>query len=168
MNWIIFFWDVLKSALFSTGGYGPLPSLHSDFIAEGWAKEKHFTEAISIGQVTPGPNGLWVISLCFLIAGWQGALLAIIALVLPPLVVLIVQRLHVRIADLPATQGLLDGVVLAIIGVNIIVLSRLFWSNGLNLLLTSIAVGSAFLAITRRVPVVLIMLAAAVIGVLMK
>ena len=86
MDWLIFFGLVLKSALFSTGGLGPLPSLHNDLIARGWAGEKQFTEAISIGQVTPGPNGLWVVSLGYLVAGWPGAVWASLALLLPPLI----------------------------------------------------------------------------------
>src|ERR1035437_731678 len=130
MDWLLFFWVVLKSVLFSTGGFGPLPSLHSDLIANGWATEKQFTQALSIGQVTPGPNGLWVVSLCYLVAGLTGALLGCVALLLPPLLVLIVQRCHARIAHLPATKGVLDGVVLVIVSFSFIVLTELFQSNG--------------------------------------
>ena len=164
MDWIMFFWVVLKSVLFSTGGFGPLPSLHADFIAQGWAGEKHFTEALAIGQITPGPNGLWVVSLCYLVAGLFGAVLACIALLLPPLLILIVKRCHARIANHLATQGFLDGVVLVIVGFNVIVLARIFQSNGLDLAMIAIAVISAVLAITRRVSVNIILVAAALIG----
>jgi chromate transporter len=168
MNWIIFFWVVLKSVLFSTGGFGPLPSLHGDFIARKWAGEKQFTEALAIGQITPGPNGLWVISLCYLVAGLPGALLSCLALLLPPLLILIVQRCYLRIANHPATHGLLDGIVLVITGFNAIVLARLFWSNGSNIGLIAIAVISAVLAISRRVSVNIILISAALIGLILK
>lgn len=168
MEWIVFFGVLLKSILFSTGGFGPLPSLHTDFLAHGWAKERHFTEALSIGQITPGPNGLWVVSLCYLVAGLPGAVLSCIALILPPLVILIVQRCHARIAHHPATQGFLDGVVLVIISFNFIVLTRIFWSNGSNLMMIAIAIISAVLAISRRVSANIILVAAAVIGLLLR
>ena len=168
MDWLIFFGLVLKSALFSTGGLGPLPSLHNDFTARGWAGEKQFTEAISIGQVTPGPNGLWVVSLGYLVAGWPGAALASLALLLPPLTVLIVQKCYDRIAHHPATQGLLDGVVLAITGFNLIVLTRIFWSTGLDIWLVALAVISAVLALSRRVSVNTILILAALIGLIIK
>lgn len=164
MDWIMFFWVVLKSILFSTGGFGPLPSLHSDFIANGWASEKQFTEALSIGQITPGPNGLWVVSLCYLVAGLPGAMLACIALLLPPLLVLIVQRGHARIANHPATKGLLDGVVLVIVSFSVIILVGMFRSNGVDISMIAIAVTSAALAISRRVSANLILVVAAVVG----
>lgn len=165
MNWIMFFVILLKSVLFSTGGYGPLPILHTDFIANKWASEKQFTESMSIGQITPGPNGLWVVCLCFLIGGFRGALLACIALLLPPLLILVVQYFYKRVADYPATQGLLDGVVLVITSFNVIVVLGMFLSNGINKETLAIAAVSAILAISRRISVKFILFTAAVIGV---
>ena len=164
MDWMLFFWVVLKSILFSTGGFGPLPSLHTDFIAHGWASEKQFTEALSIGQITPGPNGLWVVSLCYLVAGLPGAVLACIALLLPPMLIVIVQRCHARIAHHPATQGLLDGVVLVIVSFSVIVLAGMFRNNGVDFGMIAIAVISAVLAISRRVSANMILVFAALIG----
>lgn len=164
MNWILFFGIVFKAILFSMGGFGPLPSIHTDFIANGWASEKQFTEALAIGQLTPGPNGLWVVSLCYLVAGLPGAILACIAILLPPLLVLIVARGHARIANLPATHGLLDGVVLVIVSFSIIVLWGLFRNNGLDIDMLIIAVISAALAMSRRVSTNVILVAAALIG----
>lgn len=164
MDWIMFFGVVLKAILFSTGGFGPLPSLHTDFIAHGWASEKQFTEALAIGQITPGPNGLWVVSLCYLVAGLPGAVLSCIALLLPPLLVLIVQCCHARIANRPGTQGFLDGVVLVIVSFSVIVLAGMFQSNGLDKGMVFIAVISAVLAISRRVSANLILVLAAVVG----
>lgn len=167
MDWILFFTVVLKAVLFSTGGFGPLPSLHHDFISHGWASEKQFTEALSIGQVTPGPNGLWVVSLCYLVAGVPGALLASIALLLPPFCVLIVQYFHACIASKVATQGLLDGVVLVIVSFSIIVLTGIFRSNGLDVAMIAIAVLSAALAISRRVSANMILVLAALFGLIL-
>jgi len=57
----------LKASLFSTGGFSNLPSLHQDLLANAWAKEADFGQSIAIGQISPGPNGLWVISLGYLL-----------------------------------------------------------------------------------------------------
>lgn len=168
MNWIMFFGVVLKSILFSTGGFGPLPSLHTDFIMHGWASEKDFTEALSIGQITPGPNGLWVVSLCYLVAGLPGAILSCIALLLPPLLILIVKRFHTGIANHPATKGLLDGVVLVIVSFNVIVLARVFRNNGIDIGMVAIAIISAILAVSRRVSTNIILVFAALIGIIFR
>ena len=42
--------------------------MHDDLIPRGWATERHFAESLAIGQITPGPTGLWVIGLVLLIA----------------------------------------------------------------------------------------------------
>lgn len=164
MDWLLFFGVVLKSILFSMGGFGPLPSLHTDFIAHGWASANQFTEALAVGQITPGPNGLWVISLCYLVAGLPGALLACFALLLPPLLILIVERCYARIANRPTTHGLLDGIVLVIVSFSVIVMANIFHSNGLDMGMLAIAVISAILAMTRWISVNLIMVLAALVG----
>ncbi|WP_234117576.1 chromate transporter [Clostridium hydrogenum] len=165
MSWIVFFWILLKSVLFSSGGYGPLPSLHSDFIHYRLSGQKQFTEALSIGQITPGPNGLWVVSLCYLVAGLRGALLSCIALLLPPLLILIVQPCYNRIASYPATQGLLDGVVIVISTFSIIVVFKIFVGNGIDIETIAIAAISFALAMSRRVSTNIILLVSALIGI---
>src|SRR2546422_2464064 len=75
INPFIYFLLFLKASLFSTGGFSNLPSLHQDLIANGWAKEVDFGQSIAIGQISPGPNGLWVISLGYLTYGYLGAFL---------------------------------------------------------------------------------------------
>ena len=167
MDWLTFFWYVLKSSLFSTGGFGPLPSLHADLLARGWATEKQFTEALAVGQLSPGPNGLWVVSLSYLVAGVPGALLATLALLVPPLIILLVERGYLKIATLPATQGLLDGVVLVIVGIGVTILADLLRATDLDVSSLLIVAVSAFLAITRRMPVNAILLAAALAGLLL-
>ena len=166
MDFFLFFSELFKSILFSTGGFGPLPSLHTDFLAYGWATETQFTEALSIGQITPGPNGLWVVSLCYLTAGLTGSILACLALVLPPLSVLFVQKCHSRIAHLAATKGFLDGVVLVLASFTVLVLADMFRHGGMDPLAILIMVVSTILAVTRLVSVNLILLAAALTGAL--
>jgi len=164
MDWPQFFWIVLKSGLFSTGGFGPLPSLHGDLIGLGWATERQFTEALAVGQLSPGPNGLWVVSLSYLVGGGTGALLAMLALLLPPLFVLLVLRGYEGIASHPATHGVLDGIVLVIAGTFIVILGGLLLDGGVDFLRIAIAVISAWLAVTRRLPVNAILILAALAG----
>ncbi|MCE5286778.1 MAG: chromate transporter [Pelosinus sp.] len=164
MYWLLFFAVVLKAVLFSTGGMGPLPSLHNDLIAYGWSTEKEFTEALAIGQLTPGPSGLWVLSLCYLVAGLPGALLSCLALLLPPQLILLVQYGYSRIAGHEATQGVLDGVVLVIVSFSVLVLAEIMKSNGLDISLLIITAVSAALAISRRVSANYILAVAALVG----
>ena len=70
------FWIMFRAALLSTSGMGNLPIVHQDLLTRGWATDRQFAESLAIGQISPGPSGLWVISLGYLMDGWRGAALA--------------------------------------------------------------------------------------------
>ena len=162
---LTYFWLLLKASLFSTSGSGNLPILHQDLLARGWATERQFAEALAIGQISPGPTGLWVICLGYLTYGLNGALMSLVAIAIPPLAVLAVDRLHRRIGDHPAVQGFVQGLSLAVAGIFFVVLAGLLQGTGVDtrsLLIVAVSVG---VGLTRRVPVILIIALAAVAGI---
>jgi chromate transporter len=162
---LTYFWLLLKASLFSTGGQGNLPSLHEDFLARGWATERQFAEALAVGQVSPGPSGLWVISLGYLTRGWLGAALALVAIILPPLLVLAVERLYRRVGDHPAVRGFVRGLSLAVVGIFLVVLAGLLRGSGLDAVTVLIALGSVVLGASRRVPVIAVLGLGALAGI---
>ncbi len=169
MNFPAFFLLALKASLFSTGGLGNVPSLHDDLVtARGWATERQFAEAIAVGQVSPGPNGLWAVSLGYLLGGLKGALLSLVAICLPPFLILLVDRLYRRVQDHPAVEGFVSGLSLAVASVFAMTLFNLLQKNGLNGESVLIAAASLALGATRRVPVAVIIALAAVVGVVLR
>jgi len=162
-----YFWILLKASLFSTGGTGNLPSIHADLLLRGWATDRQFAEALAIGQISPGPSGLWVICLGYLTDGLRGALLATLAISLPPMVVLAVAALHRRVGDHPAMQGFVRGLGLAVCGIFLIVVMRLLKENGLDLGSVLIVPASIGLALTGRLPVPVLLGLAALAGTFM-
>ncbi len=166
MDLFTYFWLFLKASLFSTSGLGNLPSLHADLIPLGWASDRQFAEALTVGQVSPGPSGLWAISLGYLTAGMAGALLSTVALCIPPFAVLLVDRLHRQIGEHPAVRGFVRGLGLTVNGIFVIVMLDLLLAEGLSPPTLLIAAGAVGLALTRRVPVLVILLLAAGAGIL--
>ena len=164
IDWLVYFWLLLKASLFSTGGTGNLPSLHADLLARGWATDRHFAEALAVGQLSPGPTGLWVISLGYLTAGWRGAGLALVAATLPPLLVLLIDRLHRRMGAYPAVQGFIWGLSIAMVGIFLVVLAKLLLTNGLDVGAGLIVLATIGMARTRRVPVAGVLALAALAG----
>lgn len=167
MDYLVYFWLLLKASLFSTGGLGNFPILHEDLLAREWATERQFAEALAVGQVGPGPSGLWVISLGYLTAGWFGSVLAVIAICIPPLAVLAVERLYRRLHSHVAVDGFVRGLSITVLGVFLVVLVSLLRSNGIDVRTLSIMIGTVGLALTRRVPVSAILLLAAVVGIIL-
>lgn len=166
MDWLTYFLLFLKACLLSTGGRGPFPYLYADFISRGWATEANFAEALSVGEISPGPSGLWVVSFGYLTGGLPGAALALVAACIPPFAALLVSRVHTRLKGFAATRGALDGLVLAIIGTAIVVLGSLFASNGVTPVTVLIFTAAVALVYAGRMPTVFILLGAAVAGVL--
>jgi chromate transporter len=164
-NPLALFWIMLKAALLSTTGTGNLPIVHQDLLARGWATDHQFAEALAIGQISPGPSGLWVISLGYLVDGLRGAALTLVAIALPPLVVLLLHGFYRRWGAGAATQGFVRGLGLAVAGVFLTVLAGIMTSVGRRTSNLLIMLGAIGLGATRRVPVLLLLVLAALVGI---
>jgi chromate transporter len=167
MNPLLYFGLMLKASLFSVSGWGNFPAVHADFMARGWATERQFAESLMVGQIAPGPNGLWVVSLGYLTDGPSGAGLTLLAILLPPLLVLVVERFYESVQDRPAVRGFLRGLTLAVVGMIAVVMAGLLGVGGVNWPAILIAVIAAGLSRVRRIPVAIIIGGAGLIGVLL-
>ena len=163
---LVYFWLLLKASLFSTGGTGNLPSIHADMLARNWATDRHFAEALAIGQISPGPNGLWVVCFGYLTDGVRGALLATLAITIPPFFVLAVAALHRHIGDHPAMQGFVRGLGLAVSGIFLVIVARILRENGIDGGSIVIVLVAMALGLTNRLPVPVVLGLAAVAGML--
>lgn len=167
INPAVYFLLFLKASLFSTGGFSNLPSLHQDLLGTKWAVEADFADSIAIGQISPGPNGLWAISLGYFTYGYLGALLALVAITLPPLLVLPLAALHARIEHLRWVAGLMHGVALGVVGILITVCWTIMRQPGIDWTGWIIAAVAFALAATRRVPLIAILVLAGAAGYLL-
>jgi chromate transporter len=167
INPLLYFFLFVKASLFSSGGLTNLPSLHQDLLAEGWAVEADFGQSLAIGQISPGPNGLWVISLGYLTYGLPGAALALIAITIPPFLVLPIAAIYDRIAKLGWVSAVMRGISLAVIGILISVSWTILTRSNLDWRSVVIAVGACGLMLTNRVNLLVILVLAAVAGYLL-
>jgi chromate transporter len=163
LYWLLF----LKASLFSTGGFSNLPSLHQDLLAKGWATETDFGRSIAIGQISPGPNGLWVISLGYFTYGILGAVFALIAITLPPLLVLVVAAQFGRIEKRRWTQGAMQGVSLAVLGLLVTVIWTILRQPGVDWKGLIIAAASLALSASHKVNLLIILILSGIAGYLL-
>lgn len=167
MNPLIYFWLFLKASLLSIGGLGNLPFLSEDLQALGWAEPADFVTAIAVGNLSPGPNGLWSVSLGYLTFGWLGAILALVALSIPPLLILVVSGFYNQIENQPIVQDFTRGLGLGVVGLTLAVsvslasASIVDW-NGILIVLCALG-----LALSKKIPIILILVLAAVAGCLL-
>jgi chromate transporter len=164
---LTFFWLLLKASLFSSGGLSNLPILHDDLVGQGWASDRQFVEALAVGKVSPGPSGLWVISLGYLLDGLRGALLALVAISLPPLLVLLIHSASRRLGQHALVQGFVQGLSLAAVSILTVILGQMLWDTGLDVGSLLILLASLWLGTRRSVPYVLLIALAALAGIVL-
>jgi chromate transporter len=117
-----------------------------------------------VGQLSPGPNGLWSISLGYLTFGWLGAGLALVAISLPPLLIMGVVAFYNRIERVSSAQDFMRGLTLGIVGLTVVVALGLARSAITDWSGLVIAFGALGLMLSK--PVVVILVLAAVAGLL--
>src|SRR5881628_4088923 len=88
MDPVALFGVLLKDSALALGGLGSLPLLRQDLVATGVVTDTQLVEALAIGRLSTGPNGLWIVSLGYQLAGPLGAAMALLASSLPPLAIL--------------------------------------------------------------------------------
>lgn len=167
---LLLFYVILRATLLSTGGTGNLPALHHELVTvRGWATSQQVAEAVGIGQIAPGPTGLWVISLGYFVDGIRGGLIAALAVALPPLMVLFLARLYAKNRHHPPIEGFVRGLALTVTALGTIIMCRLLSAGGsLTIRAIVIAIAGGALMASRRVPVIVILLLGAFAGFLWK
>jgi chromate transporter len=116
MDAIALFGVFLKASALSLGGLSSLPLLHADLVATGIATDDQVVQAIAIGRISTGPNGLYIVSLGYLVGGVVGATVALVAASFPPLVIVPIAALARRWLVATPIAGLVRGVAFATAG----------------------------------------------------
>jgi chromate transporter len=115
----LLFFNFLKigSVLYGSG-YVLLAFLRADFVVRlGWLTDKQLLDAISIGQVTPGPVFTTATFIGYILGGFPSALLATAAIFIPSFVfVAISNPLIPKIRRSPWIGSFLDGVNIGSLG----------------------------------------------------
>jgi chromate transporter len=137
------FTTMLKiGAVLYGSGYVLLAFLRGDFVGRlGWIAQQQLIDAISVGQVTPGPVFTTATFIGYLVAGPIGAFIATVAIFAPSFVFVgLLTRLTDTLRSSPSTSALLDGVNAAALGLMAGVSYQLARSAIVDLLTLAIAV----------------------------
>jgi chromate transporter len=100
------------------GGYVVIPAMQQIIVnTMGWLTNKEFTDAVAMGQVTPGPIFVTATFIGYKVAGFWGAVNATIAIFLPPgLLMIACSRFLDFFRNSPAITAIFKGLRPAIIG----------------------------------------------------
>ena len=150
------------------GGYVILAFLQNDFVDRlGWLSQQQLIDAVSVGQVTPGPVFTTATFIGYVLEGVPGALLATLAIFLPSFIFVAVSHRYIqRMRSSKWFSGLLDGVNAAAVGLMAGVTALLAREAIVDALTVSVAVGALLLLWVGRVNSAWLILAGGAIGLL--
>jgi chromate transporter len=105
-------------AILYGSGYVLIAFLRADLVERlGWLTEKQLIDAIAIGQITPGPLFTSATFIGYLLGGVPAALIATLGIFLPSYIfVAISNPIIPKLRQSPWAGGLLDGVIVASLG----------------------------------------------------
>lgn len=105
------------SSLITFAGQGSLPVLQQELVQiRGWTTDADIAKALAVSRLSPGPTGMFVVSIGYMVASWPGAFLAMVGATLPPLIVLPLAPVIRRSFHRPWVRGAMLGVGLASAG----------------------------------------------------
>ena len=139
------------SVLFGSG-YVLLAFLRADLTDRwSWLTDQQLIDAVTVGQVTPGPVFTTATFIGYLLGGWGGAALATIGIFAPGfLFVALSQPLIPKLRGSTLTGALLDGVVVASLGLMAAVTWHLGRSAIVDLPTAAFAIVAAAILLTLR------------------
>lgn len=147
-------------------GYVLIAFLRTDFVERlGWLTESQLIDAIAIGQITPGPLFTSATFIGYLLGGVPAALIATLGIFLPSyLFVAISNPIIPKLRASPWAGSLLDGVIVASLGLMAAVTFQLSMASLIDLPTTIIFGLSAILLIRYKVNTTLLIIGGALTG----
>jgi len=165
-------WFFTKAGAFVFGsGLAIVPFLYGGVVKEyQWLNEQQFVDAVAVAMITPGPVVITVAFIGFLVAGFPGASVAAFATFFPCYIFTILPAPYFKkYGKHPAIKAFVDGVTAAAIGAiagAVAVLSKRMLSDIPTILIALATIG--VLLKFKKIPEPLIILVAALLGVLIK
>lgn len=166
-QWLLFLTFLKIGAVIYGSGYVLLAFLRADLVQNlHWLTDRQLLDAVSIGQVTPGPVFTTATFIGYVLGGWPGACVATLGIFLPSFVfVPLVHHWAGRLRQSPVTALLLDGANIAALALMAGVVAQLAQHSLTDLLTWGLALGSLALLLRFKVNSVWMILLGAVAGV---
>ena len=169
--WAIFTFFAKAGTFVFGSGLAIVPFLYGGVIKEHqWLTDRQFLDAVAVAMITPGPVVITVGFIGYLVAGFKGACVAAFATFLPCYLFTIIPAPYFKkYGKKPALLSFVNGITAAAIGAisgAVIVLARKSIVDVPTVMLALITV--AILWRMKKMPEPLIILGAAVIGLILK
>ena len=169
MNLVLLYLLLLKATATSFSGLTSLPVVHHDLVENRHKlTDRQLNAAVVAGRTAPGPNGLYIVSVGYFIAGIPGACVGCLAVMTPAFLIIPMLRYLGARAARPAVKNAIQCVMLAAAGLVISSTVPLAKDALTSPLAVGIALGSFLFLVLTRKDTVWVVLGSAAAGLLGK
>lgn len=165
MSAFVIYLLLLKATVTSFSGLTSLPVVRHDFVVERHLlTDRQLNTAVAAGRISPGANGLYLVSVGYMVGGIKGACAGWCAIVTPAFLIIGLLRLLGAATHHPVVERIVKAITLAAAGLILatsISLARDALNSGFTMGITAV---SLFLLIRFKIDPLLIMLGAALLG----
>ena len=164
MKLLVLYGLLLKATLTTFSGLASLPVLRNDLVLRyGMITDRQLDTAVVVTRTTPGPVGVYVVSVGYFAGGIPGAIAGWLAMVTPALLIIPLLKFASTRAESPRVKSMIQAVVLASAGLlwsSAIPLTREIANDRFTWLLLIVCTG---VLLTRKVESLWVVLSAGVI-----
>lgn len=140
-----------KATITSFSGLASLPVVREDFVVHRHLlTDAQLNTAVVVSRTTPGPIGVYVVSVGYYAGGIPGAVAGWLAMITPALLVILLLRLFGRTVNHPRFLAVQQAVVFASAGLLVAASVPLAHEAVTGVVTAAIVLGSVLLMIFRR------------------
>ncbi|MDQ6664764.1 MAG: chromate transporter [Acidobacteriota bacterium] len=167
MNPFLLYLLLAKATLTSFSGLTSLPVVRRDLVETHHVlTDRQLNAAVAAGRTAPGPNGLYLVSVGYFVAGFPGACAGCLAMVTPAFLIIPLLRFLGARAERPAVKSAIQTVTIAAAGLIIATAVPLARDALTRPLYIGISAASFLLLVLTKMDTLWVMLGAAVISLL--
>lgn len=167
MNCLLLYLLLVKATVTSFSGLASLPLLREDLVIHRHVlTDTQLDTAVEVSRTTPGPIGVYVVSLGYYADGIPGAIAGWLAMITPAFFIIFLLRLFGRNVDHPRVTALQQAVVFASAGLLVAASLPLAHDAITGVVTACIVISSVLLMVTRKVDALGIVIGAAFVSLL--
>jgi chromate transporter len=165
MNLFLLYLLLLKGTVTAFAGLASLAVVQDALVVQHHVlTDSQLNEAIVITRSTPGPVGLYIVSVGYFVAGWPGAVAGWLAMITPALMIIPLVHFVGRKLEHPRVKSVLQTVILASAGLLLAAAIPVAQNALTNPITVGIAVVTLVLLLTTKLDALWIILSAAVVS----
>ncbi len=117
MNPLLLYLLLVKATLTTFSGLSSVPIVRNDLVVRHRVlTDRQLTAAVAAGRTAPGPNGAYLVSVGYFVAGLPGAAAGCLAVMTPAFLIIPLLRFLGRRAERPTVKSAIQAVTLAAAG----------------------------------------------------